>query len=645
MADYDAFDSGAPSQLEKMLLNPVDMDSSVVSRTTVKFRPQGSALANNNSRTIQFRLSSSNYLDLSTLQFGFKMTRKFPNQIAEDLYAVSAISSLRVECGGVTVEDIRSVNRCLKPLIYAGVDEAYLRSDLTQAGGYKFTPSHCGVFSTNAEADSTHNTAITGTTGNLHSFTSVDLLTGTPTTAEVATKVNDILKQRVNSPFSVYLGHPAQDYGAKIVSGSSVNQVSSTIKGMDLGLDGGVEGIYVPASSSLTKSTNITAHNNYSGAAYLGKATRPNSMPISDGIQNGHANSLTRDYSLPMKLIMGLCRISSYFPVRNVGSLLVELQLAPYNEQFIHMYQLSNDTDGNVTQETEDGDAAATNATAMASSTEYAITSPYLQCDVVQVSDAVVSRVDEMCSSSGGYSLPYDTMSTITTPWEYTEQLSLTYSRAFSRIKGVHVSFQSQEQASSLYLSKSDYYLGSRFKSMNLQVGSTNFPLVDIDSPSEAYSELQKSLSHLGTTKGSVVDRATWLGERQVYAENQYSIAGFLPDIRLANAGGVAAMRMATGLPTQAPSCAVWGTPLERVLSQGSSTYGSGLSSRASGLQLTHQFTFKLWVDSDWRSNPDSLLDPKYLDCALGNSRMLAYTVFSIDGLIRIANDAVSCSL
>lgn len=644
MADYDAFDSGAPSQLEKMLLNPVDMDSSVVSRTSVKFRPQA-GIANNQSRTIQFRLSSSNYLDLSTLQFGCKMTRKFPNQIAEDCWLLSAISSLRVEVGGVTCEDIRSVNRCLKPLIYAGVDEAYLRGDLTQAGSYKYVPSHCGVFSANAEADSTHDTAVTGTTGNLHSFTSVGLLTGTPSTAEVATKVNDIIKQRTNSPFSVYLAHPAQDYGGKIVSGSSVTQASSSIKGMDLGLDSGVEGIYVPASANLSKSTNVTAHNNYSGATYLGKATRPNSMPIADGITNGHANSLTRDYMLPMKLIMGLCRISSYFPVRNVGSLLVEFQLSPYNEQFIHMYQLTNDSTGNVTQESEDGDAAAANALAMASSTEYAITSPYLQCDVVQVSDAVVARVDEMCSSSGGYSLPYESQSTQTTPWEFTEQLSLTYSRAFSRIKAVHVSFQSQEQASSLYLSKSDYYLGSRFKSMNLQVGSTNFPLVDIDSPSEAYSELQKSLSHLGTTKGSVVDRATWLGERQMFAENQYSIAGFLPDIRLANGGGAAAMRMATGLPTQAPSCALWGTPLERVLAQGSSTYGSGLSSRASGLQLTHNFTFKPWVDSDWRTNNDSLLDPKYLDCALGNSRMLAYTVFSIDGLIRIANDAVSCSL
>ena len=35
-----------------------------------------------------------------------------------------------MEVGGVTAEDLRGVNRCLKPLIYAGVDESYLQGDL-----------------------------------------------------------------------------------------------------------------------------------------------------------------------------------------------------------------------------------------------------------------------------------------------------------------------------------------------------------------------------------------------------------------------------------------------------------------------------------------------------------------------------------
>ena len=126
--------------------------------------------------------------------------------------------------------------------------------------------------------------------------------------------------------------------------------------------------------------------------------------------------------------------------------------------------------------------------------------------------------------------------------------------------------------------SQSDYYGGSRYKSHHTTIGSTNFPLTDCDTPSEAYNELAKTLSHLGTQKGSVIDRKTWLGERADFAENQFSIAGFMPDIVTANAGGLDAMRMATGLNTQAPSCALWGTPLERVLTKGGSTYGSGIS-------------------------------------------------------------------
>ena len=62
-------------------------------------------------------------------------------------------------------------------------------------------------------------------------------------------------------------------------------------------------------------------------------------------------------------------------------------------------------------------------------------------------------------------------------------------------------------------------------------------------------------------------------------------------------------------------------------------------------MQITHEFQFEQWTDSDWQAGTGSLLDPKYLDAHLGNSRLLAYSVFHIDGLLRIANDAVSVSI
>ena len=691
MGDYDAFESAAPSQVEKLLLAPHDYDSAIVSRSTVKYRPQGTSVYNDSARQIQFRLSSPDYLDMSTLKFGFKLTRAFPNQIQEDLYALSCIQDIRVEAGGVTVEDIRNVNRCLKPLIYCGVDADYLRGDLTSAGSYKYVSSHVGVFSTNTGASEPQGQTGQTPTATIPPVTNDDVdngllrflptlnglaaASGTPDAAAlnlVITKVNQLITNRGNSPYSVYLAHPANDYGyAAPASGASVAVASSTIPSLDLAAGG----IYVPSDAAIPtvaasagtggKSTNSICNNNYTCGSYLGKAVRPNSMPIdyavspafqddaaADHIPAGRkakgsklSAALTQDYSFPMHLVLGICRISSYLPVRNLGSLLLELTLAPYNQQFIHVYPMFQDSSTATTQVTADNDAAKANATAMANSREYSITAPYMQVDAVRCSDAVVARIDEMCASSSGYSLPFESYSCLTSPFSYTSQLSLTYSRAFSKLKSVYVSFQQQESASNLHLSKSDYYMGSRYRSHRLTVGSTSMPLVDCDTPSEAYSELQKSLSHLGTTRGSVVDRKTWLGERADFAENQFSVAGFMPDIVTANAGGLGAMRAATGLPTQNPSCALWGTPLERVLTKGGSTYGSGISTRASGMQIQHEFQFQDWTDTDWMAGTGSLLDPKYLDAHLGNSRMLAYTVFHIDGLLRISNDAVSVSI
>ena len=63
--DADAFESDAPVQIERMLMKPSDMDPAVVTRTTTKFRPQGGATYGENARTIQFRMSSSDYASLS----------------------------------------------------------------------------------------------------------------------------------------------------------------------------------------------------------------------------------------------------------------------------------------------------------------------------------------------------------------------------------------------------------------------------------------------------------------------------------------------------------------------------------------------------------------------------------------------------
>ena len=88
------------------------------------------------------------------------------------------------------------------------------------------------------------------------------------------------------------------------------------------------------------------------------------------------------------------------------------------------------------------------------------------------------------------------------------------------------------------------------------------------------------------------------------------------------------------------------GNSLERVLSQSGATYGSGLSTRASGFSVTHNLKFKVWQDEVWSDNPLALTNPKYLDAHLGKGeKLLAYTLFHVDALIRVANDAVEVSM
>jgi hypothetical protein len=154
-----------------------------------------------------------------------------------------------------------------------------------------------------------------------------------------------------------------------------------------------------------------------------------------------------------------------------------------------------------------------------------------------------------------------------------------------------------------------------------------------------------KALEHMGTTRGSVVDRDVWLGKRSEFCEQSFCMAGHFPNILQQSANDEAALKAASGLNTQAPSCALWGHSLERVLARGGMTYGSGISTRAAGMSVTHNFTFKKWEDVGWFGNSDALTNPRFLDAHLGaGSRMLAQTVFHVDGLLRIASDAVSVS-
>ena len=658
--DQDAFESDAPAAIEKMLLRPTDVGSAVVQRTTVKVRPQGSSIGTDVARTLTYRITGSDYADLSTLTWNYKLTRSLNGQIPEDLHAITAIGDIRLEAGSVEVESIRNVGQCLKPLIYAGVSRQQMEGPLTQAGAYKYVPTFNGLMAMNSAADTTDSGDIaapqyTGAVAGkgVHNWTGQLAVATDPASTMAA--VNSVIRQRFNSPYMPCLAHPLE-----YVPGAEAGNLGPDAFA---GLDVGAAGIKVPLANGGT-STHVTAQNNYTSCNVFGKCVLPNSMPIHEATEDGAATSndggsatllaggpLTRDYSLDMKLILGFCRLQSFVPIRNLGSLTLTIELAPYAQQFIHVIPMTQDSESNVCTFNQDIRATATNSrqkkvAALLKCKEYTIHNTFLQYDAVRASDAVVARVDEMCSSSSGYSIPYETMTSLTTPFAYSEQVSFTHSRAFSKLKDVYISFQDQATSTCPQLSKSDYALGSRYLSSSLSVGQQQYPLVDIESPSEAYSELMKAFSHMGTQSGSVVDRKTWMGERSNFAENQFSVAGMLPDITLATANNEGSLRMASGLNTQAPSCALWAHSLERVLGKSAPTYGSGINTRAQGFSVSSQFKFKAFADVDWKADSTSLLNPRYLDCHLGQAdKMLCRTVFHVDGLLRIVNDAVEVSM
>lgn len=228
---------------------------------------------------------------------------------------------------------------------------------------------------------------------------------------------------------------------------------------------------------------------------------------------------------------------------------------------------------------------------------------------------------------------------------DYQESITLNYLQGYSSLRDVYVSFQ-PAVGQNPYYPKSDYTLGSRFLQSNLQVGSTNFPAQDIEGPSEAYTELMKTYDDSYGKPGGIIGYAEYLGQRTASLNAGVAqTAGAMPSIAAAQWSdrNVGACQVAS-IPIMKPSCFILGNSLQKVLHHGK-TY-SGLSTRSSGLGLTHNLKFKsptLFVDP--ANNKESLANPNFIDSHLGQVQMIANTVFSHDVLLTISNDAVTVAV
>jgi hypothetical protein len=624
-----------PKNLGDLMQGKVmNMTSAVRDRTTQKFRVQGSSSYSNNNRTIQFRLTSNNYADLSTATLHWKLKRDSTLQATEDLAMLSAIESARLLIAGKEVERVNNV-RALKPIIYTKCSSDYYNSTLSLCGAWKYRPCRTGVLATNTSATSAPNDdSRADVADNSYTIT-------LPAGKEGTNGANIVL-----DPLRVML------YPHTATTTSNFGTGSGTAS-LGYGTHTGVFG-HPTNSQGTSFSSYRIAYNNPVPSNLLGGLVLENSFVSytgsnTDGFSTQHigrTGDLSENQSMPLSLIFGLCgKENSLFPLRNVGSVEVEINLAPYESWWLHR-PVTSTVGGNAgVSRIVNISTTKDNAVHAAGYDKYSIINPVITCDIVQCADSIVSRIDQMCSSDTGFNMSFQSYSTISQPMDYQENVTLNYLQGYSSLRDVYVSFQ-PAVGMNPYYPKSDYTLGSRFLQSNLQVGSTNFPAQDIEGASEAYTELMKTYDDSYGKPGGIISYAEYLGQRTASLNAGIAqTAGAMPSIAAAQWAdrNVGACQVAS-IPTMKPSCFLLGNSLQKVLYHGK-TY-SGLSTRSSGLGLTHNLKFKSpTLFTDPASNKESLANPNFLDAHLGQVQMIANTVFSHDVLLTIANDAVTVAV
>ncbi len=624
-----------PKNLGDLMQGKVmNMTSAVRDRTTQKFRVQGSSSYSNNNRTIQFRLTSNNYADLSTATLHWKLKRDSTLQATEDLAMLSAIESARLLIAGKEVERVNNV-RALKPIIYTKCSSDYYNSTLSLCGAWKYRPCRTGVLATNTSATSAPNDdSRADVADNSYTIT-------LPAGKEGTNGANIVL-----DPLRVML------YPHTATTTSNFGTGSGTAS-LGYGTHTGVFG-HPTNSQGTSFSSYRIAYNNPVPSNLLGGLVLENSFVSytgsnTDGFSTQHigrTGDLSENQSMPLSLIFGLCgKENSLFPLRNVGSVEVEINLAPYESWWLHR-PVTSTVGGNAgVSRIVNISTTKDNAVHAAGYDKYSIINPVITCDIVQCADSIVSRIDQMCSSDTGFNMSFQSYSTISQPMDYQENVTLNYLQGYSSLRDVYVSFQ-PAVGMNCYYPKSDYTLGSRFLQSNLQVGSTNFPAQDIEGASEAYTELMKTYDDSYGKPGGIISYAEYLGQRTASLNAGIAqTAGAMPSIAAAQWAdrNVGACQVAS-IPTMKPSCFLLGNSLQKVLYHGK-TY-SGLSTRSSGLGLTHNLKFKSpTLFTDPASNKESLANPNFLDAHLGQVQMIANTVFSHDVLLTIANDAVTVAV
>lgn len=676
-----------------LLQSASNFEQTIQSANTARFFPSGSTLFSDSQRNIQIRLSSSDYIRPQTATLLFTLALSNAGQIPEDLFAIQCLGTVTLECGGRVVESIQNAGLSLYPIVCHRTPASVYRSTLSVSGAYKYKPSYSHYL---AFAEKSKPTAfgqpnnISGSPvqgvpavetwpfavpENSSSVTAVQYSNSKPLTLGT---VGDI---------KIYLDNVSDymlsGYGVSFCKPDSL--ISQGTTGA-MGLDYGVPLTVYTDPSQTTTTTFPVCGNNFTNSQCVGSLVSSNSMPIHGqpsevykdtsfwtgstipaatyNQEYGHLGMghpieaegrNTRTYALRLKDVLGIFDSHRLLPLRNMGSMVLSIQLAPYNQMFIHTLPSNAgawfpDNSLNDLTAGDTGTGKTKDMTDIMANTvlPYTISNVRITVDTVRPADSFVQRVDDLCAGSEGLSIVYTTRETSVTPVNYSSNIQITSTRAYSFLKTIYTHFTESLTSQSVYLVKSDRSLGSRFIRSSTTIGSTVYPLISIESPSEAFTEVKKAClkpNSIGEyPEDSVVDLQIYTGKRSVLGTaDKFQSAGLFPSLKLVKEGTNTyfKLKQSSQCHTQAPSCFMLAQNVDRVLQSGV-TY-SGLSTRSSGFSISTSIDFQPFITA---TNPleekgYSILNPAYIDAHLGNANFRAIQVFEFDALLRLANSSV----
>ena len=677
-----------------LLQSASNFEQTIQSANTARFFPSGSTSFSDTQRNIQIRLSSSDYIRPQTATLLFTLALSNPGQVPEDMFAVQCLGTVTLECGGRVVESIQNAGLALYPIIVHKTPASVYRSTLSVSGCYKYKPSysHFLQFSERSKATALGQTSNAGGTPPVQGLPAVE---GWPWASSASESgVNAVQYQHSKT---ITLGDAGQiktyldnvsDY---MTSGytvsfckpdAGISQGNVNAFGLDYGP---ALTIYTDAGQTTTTSFAV-AGNNMTNSQCIGSLVSSNSMPIhgqptvvyqdstlwsasttnapqytwfSEYGQLGLGHPIeaegtnTRTYALYLKDVLGIFNSHRLLPLRNMGSMVLSIQLAPYNQMFIHTLPSNAGAwfpDNSLADLSEGSSGVGKNKDMidlLANNTlPYTISNVRLTVDTVRPADSFVQRVDDLCAGSEGLSIVYTTRETSITPVNYSSNIQITSTRAYSFLKTIYTHFTESLTSQSVYLVKSDRSLGSRFLRSNTTIGSTVYPLISLESPSEAFTEVKKAClkpNSIGEyPEDSVVDLAIYTGKRSVLGTaDKFQSAGLFPSLKLVKEGQTYfKLKQSSQCHTQASSCFMIAQNVDRVLQSGV-TY-SGLSTRTSGFSISTSIDFRPFTLTNPIDDKSyNIMNPAYIDAHLGNANFRAIQVFEFDALLRLANSSV----